>query len=141
MTFGEKLRKARIEKGMTQAELGKAANIGVTSIGNYEKGKTYPQNRKVYDILANILDVDVIYLRNENEEFITEATEKYGYRGKKQADQLVQQLSGLFAGGELSDSEIDGVMKALYDVYWECKEENRKKYTPKKYKKAQGYDD
>ena len=27
MTFGEKLRKARLNKGMTQAELGKAALI------------------------------------------------------------------------------------------------------------------
>lgn len=136
MTFGEKLRKARQAKGMTQAELGKAANIGVTSIGNYEKGKTYPQNREVYDRLAKILDVDVNYLRNENEEFITEATEKYGYRGKQQADQLVQQIGGLFAGGELSDDEMDGVMKALQDIYWECKAENREKYTPKKFKKA-----
>ena len=56
---------------------------------------------------------------------ITEASEKYGYRGKQQADQLVQEIGGLFAGGELSDDEMDGVMKALQDIYWECKAENR----------------
>ena len=105
-------------------------------MSNYESGKTYPKKREVYDILAEILEVDVNYLRNENEEFITEASEKYGYRGKQQADQLVQEIGGLFAGGELSDDEMDGVMKALQDIYWECKAENREKYTLKKLKES-----
>ena len=82
MTFGEKLRESRAKKGMTQSELAKAANLGLNTISNYESGKTYPKKREVYDILAEILEVDVNYLRNENEEFITEASEKYGYRGK-----------------------------------------------------------
>ena len=136
MTFGEKLRESRVKKGMTQGELAKAANLGLNTISNYESGKTYPKKREIYDILAKILDIDVNYLRNENEEFLTEATEKYGYRGKQQADHLVQQITGLFAGGELTEDEMDGVMKALQDVYWDCKEENRKKYTPKKYNKT-----
>lgn len=136
MTFGEKLRESRVKKGMTQSELAKAANLGLNTISNYESGKTYPKKREIYETLASLLDTSADYLRNENEEFITEATEKYGYRGKQQADQLVQQIGGLFAGGELSDDEMDGVMKALQDIYWECKAENREKYTPKKFKKA-----
>ena len=136
MTFGEKLRESRVKKGMTQSELAKAANLGLNTISNYESGKTYPKKREIYETLASLLDTSADYLRNENEEFITEATEKYGYRGKQQADQLVQQIGGLFAGGELSDDERDGVMKALQDIYWECKAENREKYTPKKFKKA-----
>lgn len=136
MTFGEKLRESRVKKGMTQSELAKAANLGLNTISNYESGKTYPKKREIYETLASILNVSADYLRNENEEFITEATERYGYRGKQQADQLVRQIGGLFAGGELSDDEIDGVMKALQDIYWECKAENREKYTPKKFKKS-----
>lgn len=136
MTFGEKLRESRVKKVMTQSELAKAANLGLNTISNYESGKTYPKKREIYETLASILDVSADYLRNENEEFITEATELYGYRGKQQADQLVQQIGGLFAGGELSDDEMDGVMKALQDIYWECKAENREKYTPKKFKKS-----
>ena len=136
MTFGAKLRESRVKNGMTQSELAKAANLGLNTISNYESGKTYPKKREVYDTLASILDVNADYLRNENEEFITEAGEKHGYRGKRQAEQLVQEIGGLFAGGELSDDEMDGVMKALQDIYWECKAENRKKYTPKKLKQA-----
>lgn len=136
MTFGEKLRESRVKKGMTQSELAKAANLGLNTISNYESGKTYPKKREIYETLASILNVSADYLRNETEEFITEATERYGYRGKQQADQLVRQIGGLFAGGELSDDEMDGVMKALQDIYWECKAENREKYTPKKFKKS-----
>lgn len=135
MKFGEKLRQYRKAKGMTQAELAKAAGVGSTTIINYENGKTYPQNREVYITLAKILGVDADTLHNENDDFVSSVSSQYGYRGKKQAEQLITEVHGLFAGGELSDSDKDAVMKALQQVYWECKEENIDKYTPKKYKK------
>ena len=37
MTFGEKLRMLRLQKKMTQAELGKQAGLGLNTISNYEK--------------------------------------------------------------------------------------------------------
>ena len=134
MGFGEKLRKYRTEKGLTQAELAKLVGLGMNTINNYESGRTYPQNREVYKALAKILEVDTDHLHNENDEFIEQARSKYGYRGKKQAMQLVEEIGGLFAGGEMSDDDIDGVMRAMQDLYWKVKEENKKKYTPNKYK-------
>ena len=47
-------------------------------------------------------------------------------------------MSGLFAGGTLSEQDKDAVMKALQDIYWESKARNVEKYTPKKYKKSSG---
>lgn len=44
-------------------------------------------------------------------------------------------MTGMFAGGSLSEEAIEGAMKALNDAYWIAKEKN-KKYTPKKYRKA-----
>ena len=129
MKFGEKLRDLRQENGLTQAELAEKAGISY-----YESGTTYPKNRNVYDTLAHILDVDVNYLRNEGDEFITSARQKYGYRGAKQAEEIVAEVTGLFAGGELSEEDKDAVMQALQQAYWDAKEEN-KKYTPKKYRK------
>lgn len=134
MTFGEKLRKYRKEKGLTQAELAKLAGLGLKTITNYEKGSTYPQNREVYRKLAEILGIDVDYLHNENDDFLESASKKYGCRGKKQAELLLEEMGGLFAGGELSGDDIDGVMKAMQELYWRAKEEY-KKYTPKKYQK------
>lgn len=134
MKFGEKLREARQKAGLSQSELAGKAGLGLRTIGHYESGRTYPQNREVYTTLANILGINVDYLRNENDEFVEEAHKRYGYRGKKQAMQLVEEMGGLFAGGELSDEDLDGVMKAFQDYYWKAKEDN-KKYTPKKYKR------
>jgi len=132
MKFGEKLRKYRTEKGLTQAELAKKAGLGLNTISNYESGKTYPQNREVYTTLATILGVNPDHLHNENDDFITDATAKYGSRGAKQAQELLEEITGLFAGGEMAEEDKDVMMKAIQDAYWIAKEKN-KKYTPKKY--------
>jgi transcriptional regulator with XRE-family HTH domain len=134
MKFGEKLRTLRIQKQLTQRELANKVGLGLNTISNYEKGRTYPQNRDVYRQLADILGVTVETLYNENDAFVVAAQEKYGYSGRKQAEQLVDEMGGLFAGGTLSDEDLDGVMRTLQEYYWKAKEEN-KKYTPKKYRR------
>lgn len=134
MKFGEKLRKYRLEKGMTQSELAKQAGINVNTISNYESGKTYPQNREVYSILAQILGVDPDHLHNENDDFLSDASAKYGFRGARQAQELIEELTGLFAGGELAEEDMDAMARAVQEAYWDAKEKNRK-YTPKKYRK------
>lgn len=134
MKFGEKLRKYRLEKGMTQSELAKQAGINVNTISNYESGKTYPQNREVYSILAQILGVNPDHLHNENDDFLSDASAKYGSRGARQAQELIDELTGLFAGGELAEEDMDAMARAVQEAYWDAKEKNRK-YTPKKYRK------
>ena len=65
ITFGEKLRRARKEKGLTQAELANQAGLGLRTIIAYEKGETYPQKRSTYQTLADILGVQADDLHNE----------------------------------------------------------------------------
>ena len=65
MTFGEKLRRARKEKGLTQAELANQAGLGLRTIIAYEKGETYPQKRSTYQTLADIIGVQADDLHNE----------------------------------------------------------------------------
>lgn len=134
MRFGEKLRKFRTEKGMTQAELAKEAGLGLNTISNYESGRTYPQNREVYTTLANILGVNPDNLHNENDDFITEAAAQYGSRGVRQAKELLNEVTGLFAGGELADEDMREMVDAIQEAYLIAKK-NNKKYTPKKYRK------
>ena len=45
-------------------------------------------------------------------------------------EELVSEVTGMFAGGELSEDAIEGAYKALTDAYWIAKE-NNKKYAPK----------
>ncbi|HPM11298.1 MAG TPA: helix-turn-helix transcriptional regulator [Paludibacter sp.] len=135
MKFGEKIKNARVAKVMTQAELAQTVGVSLRTMVSYENGDSYPKKREVYGKLAEVLGVDTNYLLTENEEFISKATEKYGSRGKKYAQQLVTEVSGLFAGGDMDDDDLDAVMRAITDAYWIAKEKN-KKYTPKKYRKA-----
>lgn len=134
MKFGEKLRKLRTEQSKTQEEVSKAIGVTRRTYISYEQDGRYPRNREIYAKLAEIFNCDVNYLMTEDEEFISSAAEQYGRRGKRQAEELVQELSGMFAGGELSESDMDAVMIALQKAYFDCKADN-KKYTPKKYRK------
>ena len=111
MKFGEKVRELRKKCGMTQAELAKKAGLGLKTITNYEGGSTYPQNREVYATLAEILGCEADYLRSENEEFIAMAQREYGYRGKKGAEKLVEELTA-----KVRESKGDTVFRiSLFD--------------------------
>ncbi|MDO4460702.1 MAG: helix-turn-helix transcriptional regulator [Clostridia bacterium] len=134
MKFGEKLRYLRKEKKLTQEQVGKIIGVSKRTYLGYEQDGRYPKKREVYGRLAEALDCDINYLLTEDEEFITSAAEQYGSRGKRQAEELVAELSGMFAGGELSEHDMDAVMIALQKAYFDCKADN-KKYTPKKYLK------
>lgn len=86
MRFGEKLRKLRKDSHLTQAELAKRAGLGLKTITNYEKGTTYPQDRRVYGVLAEILGTSADYLHNENDDFVSMAGKEFGYRGRVGAE-------------------------------------------------------
>lgn len=133
MKFGEKLAALRKQKGVSQGEVAAAIGMSLRNYAAYELDGRYPRKREVYAALSAYFGVDQNYLLTEDEDFVLAASGQYGYRGKRQAEQLVAELSGMFAGGELSDADKDAVMIALQKAYFDSKEDN-KKYTPKKYR-------
>ena len=126
MKFGEKLRALRAENHVSQEEAAKAAGISRRAYGSYEQEGIYPRNREIYAKLAAFFGCDVNYLLTEDEEFIAQASRRYGPRGKRQAEELVREVSGLFSGGELADEDKDEMMRAIQEAYWISKEKNRK---------------
>lgn len=131
MKFNERLKKMREEKGLTQVQLANLSGISSRMIQKYECGVSRPR----YDAaekLANALNVSVSELLGEGGILVAQAAEQYGARGAKQAEALVSEVTGLFAGGELADEDMDVMMKAIQDAYWIAKEKN-KKYTRKDY--------
>lgn len=139
MSFKENLRKARTEAGMTQEALAKKANVTVRTIANYEKGDRYPRNLEVAQQIAAALNTTTEYLLGNSDAYVVAAHEKGGAKAARDIEELVSEVTGLFAGGELSEESIDGAMKALNDAYWIAKEKNRK-YTPKKYRDGAAQD-
>lgn len=133
MKFCEKLKEARKKAGLKQDEFAKAIGVSLRTVSNYESGERYPKKRETYYKMSEVLNVDVNYLLTEDEEFLIDAEVQYGKRGAKQAKELLAEVSGLFAGGNLADEDLDEMMKGIQEAYWIAKEKN-KKYTPKKYR-------
>ncbi len=134
MTFGEKVRAKRKQLGLTQEELSQRINVSRRIVTSYEADKSRPRGVAAYKRLAVALDVNVNHLLNDDEAFIESAGEQFGSRGRAEAKQLVDQLTGLFAGGEMAEADMDALMFSVQEAYVFAKN-NNKKYTPKKYLK------
>ena len=133
MTFGERIRELRKQKNLSQQEAANELNVSLRTLKNYELDKTLPRTRAIYERIATFYNVDINYLLKEDEQFVVEANERYGARGKRQANELLAEVSGLFAGGEMDEEDMDEMMKAIQDAYWIAKKRNRKS-VPKKYR-------
>ena len=136
MTFGEKVKTERKKQKLSQNVL--ADRIGVTrrTVTAWETDRVLPRTRKTYEKLAAALDVPISYLLNDEEAFLLDAGEQFGYRGKKGAERLTKEITGLFAGGEMAEEDMDALMFAVQQAYVEAKL-NNKKYTPKKYRREE----
>lgn len=128
-----KVKQLRKEKGISQSVLAQELGVTLRTVQSYETGKSYPKRREIYQKLAEYFSCDQNYLMTEDATFLTDATSQYGTRGANQTKKLLEELSGLFAGGELAEEDKDEMMKAIQDAYWIAKENNRK-YVPKKYR-------
>ena len=133
--FKDRLKEKRLEAGLTQVELAGEAGVTTRTIQNYELGNRKPANMEVIQRIADALNTTTEYLLGSSGAYVVEAQERGGAKAVRDIEELVSEVTGLFAGGELSEEAIEGAMKALNDAYWMAKEKNRK-YTPKKYRKS-----
>ena len=127
MTFGEKIKNLRIACKKTQAELADETGVAKRSIQLYEAGQRLPKMDKIYDSLAQYFNVPVEFLKVEHTDDFDKCAEyAYGTSGKKQAEDLANQIVGLFAGGQVSEEDADKVMLVLQKAYWDIKEKKAK---------------
>ena len=128
MSFKERLKEKRTEASLTQVQLAKIAGVTSRTIQNYELGTRKPVHIEVVQKIAEALGTPRGYRAR--------AYQKGGSAAARDIDELVSEVTGLFAGGRLSEEALEGAMKALNDAYWLAKEKNRK-YAPKKYRKPE----
>ena len=125
MVFKERLKEKRTEANLTQVELAEKAGVTARTIQNYELGSRKPSNMVTIQKIADALNTTTEYLLGSSGTYVVEAHEKGGAKAAKDIEELVSEVTGMFAGGELSEDA-----KALTDAYWIAKE-NNKKYAPK----------
>jgi len=137
MLFGDRIKELRNLADMSQQELANRTGLSLRSIQNYESNQRYPKDVAILNKLCAALGTTIEELMKEEDQFILEAASKFGSRGKNDAEKLIEEVGGLFAGGELNEEDKDKVFRAITEMYWKAKD-NNKKYTPKKYKKNSG---
>lgn len=140
-TFAEKVLTARSELGMTQGELGEATGVSLRSILDYEKGKKKPRPSTLLK-LAKALNVSSRFLTDdecnnpmadiEKDGFIAEARERYGSKGAKDINRLLDENKALFAGGDLSQDQKDHFFQAIMTAYVVSKEAARETFGKKR---------
>jgi transcriptional regulator with XRE-family HTH domain len=144
MTMGEKIRHARIALNLTQAELAAMTGLTPRAIYSYEQMGIMPR-RSNFKKLAETLNMTTAYLIDDDaqdpqhkideELFLANVKNEYGVKGAREATEVLERASALFAGGELNDEAKDIFFQSLMEIYLESKAEARAKFTPKKYRK------
>lgn len=132
MTFGEKIKMLRAQKGLSAEDLARKLGVSVRTISSYETGSSYPRRHDFYNRLAEVLGTDVNYLRTEDEEFMAEVGQEYGTRGQLQYARALAEVKKLFAGGELPPEDEIAFIQDVQQIYLDSKK-RAKKFTPKKY--------
>ena len=140
MTFGEKLKTVRLSLNLSQSELAGKTGISERSLYAYEQTGALPRSGNLRKI-ADALNVSVSYLLDEEETdstknidddiFIANSKNEFGYKGAREATEILSRASALFAGGELDDSAKELFFQSLMEVYLDSKQEARKKFSPK----------
>ena len=133
MLFGDKIKELRALASISQQKLANKAGLSLRSVQNYESNQRYPKDVAILQKLCIVLNTTIEELMKEEDNFIQEATVKYGIRGKKDTKKLIDELGGLFAGGKLNEEDKDKILRAVTEMYWTSKD-NNKKYSLEKYK-------
>jgi transcriptional regulator with XRE-family HTH domain len=84
MDIGEKIKNARLERGMTQEELGKILGVQKSAIAKYESGRVVNIKRSTLKKISDVLDLrpsELIFEANreeieKNNDIITDAVIK-----------------------------------------------------------------
>ncbi|MDO4274580.1 MAG: helix-turn-helix transcriptional regulator [Eubacteriales bacterium] len=144
MTFGKKIKEARLAMNLSQTELAQITGISERSLYTYEQLGTLPRKSNIRK-LSEALHISVSYLLNEeetdsqshidNDIFIMAARETFGSKGAKEAQDVLGRVNSLFTSGELDDDAKDVFFQAVMAVYMDSKKNARDKFTPKKYRK------
>lgn len=144
MTFGEKVKEARLALNLSQTELAQITGLSERSLYTYEQLGTIPRKSNVRK-LAEALNVTTSYLLNDGETdkqshldedlFVAAAKAKHAYRGAKEAQEIIGRTKALLDGDDLDDDVKDVFFRALMEVYLESRSEVSEKLTTKKRRK------
>ena len=134
MKYGDKIKSARQASDLTQTQLAEKVGVSRQTIALYEADKRTPKNAGIIIALAQALNVGTDYFLSSDElakmqaqeAFLEAAGNKYGSRGKAQAQMILDQTSALFAGGELEEADKEAFFQTMTEIYFDAKKKAQK---------------
>ena len=119
--FSENLRSLRKAYGLTQKELAAQMNLTLRTIQNYERGQVLPKKRNTIQRLAKFFDVPISALLGPEDFYVMGAEERGGPSDAVRVRMLLSDMTALFAGGNLEESDKTLMMRTLNTLYWDSK--------------------
>lgn len=116
---GEKIKKIRIEKGLSRADLSRASGISIRTLEDWEAGKRNPRNFDLIDTVANTLECspsdfyDDRYLSVLNHQAL-ENSIRYEEDDVEEAE-LIETIERIYNSGEL-ESILKLMDRFIYHV-------------------------
>ena len=98
MGFKDRLREKRVEANLTQAALAEKVSVTARTIQNYELGSRKPTKYEVVKKIAEALNTTPEYLLGNSGMLVLAAQEQGGAKAAREIDELVSEVSGMFAG-------------------------------------------
>lgn len=138
MTIGEKIKLLRKRVGMTQAELAEKLAVTTRAVIYFEKNQRHPSDEiikrlaEIYEIPEEVLADDRKDLElTKEEKFIQRAKSEDNKRGKTEAEKFLEKCRVFFAGGSVSDEDMDLVFESLTEIFFDAKRKAKDKYGKK----------
>lgn len=135
-TFSERLRELRNEKDITLDKLAELLETTKATLSRYENGLREPKNEFVQKC-ADFFNVTADYMvgKTNNKLFTTKDERDIGVI-LDETIRMIDNQEGLMLNGEILDDEDLLLLKqAIRNGLEYAKISNKKKYTPKKYRK------
>lgn len=149
-TLGERIKEERLFHKMTQTDLGNICGVTKYTISLYESNKSTPSD-DIKKIMADYFGVSIDYLlghtgvremansasMDKNNDFNPKLTNKDKSDIEKMTDDFLKGLEGgaMLNGEILDDSDLELFKQAVKNGLEYAKISNKKKFTPKKYRK------
>ena len=117
LEFGNKLRFHRKIMNLTQREVAESVGVSLRTYSSYESGRCMPRNMDTFERISKVLNVDLsVLLSSPAHDF-----DLRSYQDNNLALSMANTLSDYMMSRNLSESDLDLIMKKLTTAYWRAK--------------------
>ena len=129
-TLPDRLKQLRAETNLLQKDIAKKLNITASAYGYYEQGKRIPDSNTLNE-LAKIFNVSLDYLMGASDvrTAIKSASIKMTKKEKISYDEFLETAKAFFM--DASEEDRDAITRDISNLYWESKQINKQKYSPR----------